>query len=151
VGKQQKPTKKLQEVEEFYKAQMLKQDMQMEKAETKLFSRCVFYILGFCGRGKESRFNMVKVIEKNGGRAVLFMNGQVTHVVTRGVCHRKKAMLEESVESRKLVIVAPEWVEECVKAQRLLAVDRFQSVTWKKNSIENYAVPESAVQSADPG
>jgi hypothetical protein len=143
--KRPKRDKKLQEIEDFYRNQMRKQELQAENAQSKLFSKFVFYILGYCGRGKDSRFNMVKEIERNGGRTVLFMNGQVTHVITRGVCHRKMEMLEAPFESRKLVIVSPEWITDCVKKQKVLSVEKYRSVTWKKNGIENYCLREDEV------
>ena len=37
----------------------------MEKPETTIFQNCVFYVLGFIGRGDDSRFQLAKEIEKN--------------------------------------------------------------------------------------
>jgi hypothetical protein len=125
-------------VSEFINRQKKKTEAQREKSETTIFKSCVFYFLGFIGRGQFSRYNMGKVIEKNGGRSVLFLTGQVTHVLTRSVCHRKKQILLPWVQERKVAVVVPEFVGECIKAGKLLPADNFAAVQWEKNGIERY-------------
>jgi hypothetical protein len=141
-------------IDEFYRMQGHKLEGQAAKAETQIFRNCVFYFLGFTGRGKDSRYNMVHVIERNGGRSVMMLTGQVTHVLTRGVCHRKKQILAPWVENHKIAVVLPEYVEQCVHAGHLLPVDNFQAVRWAKNGIEQYLsrpTPEAEVgHSEDP-
>jgi hypothetical protein len=125
-------------VSEFIAMQKKKAEAQVEKSQTNIFKSCVFYFLGFTGRGKDSRYNMGKLIEKNGGRSVMFLTGQVTHVLTRGVCHRKKQMLQPWVEGRKMAVVIPEFVEECIKAGKLLPADNYAAVQWAKTGILRY-------------
>jgi hypothetical protein len=126
------------QMEEFFRMQGQKQERQVAKAETQIFRNCVFYFLGFTGRGKDSRYNMVHVIERNGGRSVMMLTGQVTHVLTRGVCHRRKQLLARWVESHKIAVVLPEYVEQCIRAGHLLPADNFQAVRWATNGIEKY-------------
>jgi hypothetical protein len=130
------------DVSDFIAIQARKHEAQAEKPQTSIFKSCVFYFLGFTGRGKDSRYNTVRVIERNGGRSVMFLTGQVTHVLTRGVCHRKKQMLAPWVEGRKMAVVVPEFVEECIRAGKLLPADNFAAVQWERHGITKYFVKE---------
>lgn len=85
-----------------------------------IFSKCVFFILGFTGRGSDSRLQLVRDIERNGGSSVLFMCGSVTHVVTRHLCARKKKQLEKDMKNRRLYIVTPEYIKDCAAAGKRL-------------------------------
>jgi hypothetical protein len=139
-----------QDASEFFENQRKKHKAQAETPETSIFKSCVFYFLGFTGRGKDSRYNMNKVIEQNGGRSAMFLTGQVTHVLTRGVCHRKKEMLEPWVEGRKISVVSPDFVDRCIQAGKLLPADRFPSVQWGTNRLEAYCAHEAEARVAVP-
>jgi len=114
--------------EDYWRSRELKLIDQMEKPMTQLFKNCVFYILGFVGRGSESRLSLSKTIERNGGRATLAITGQVTHVVATNLCHSKKKQLFKAINKRKMVIVNPEYVFECVKQGKMIDPTQYLSV-----------------------
>ena len=114
---------------------------QREKHESELFKNCVFHILGFVGRGENSRFAMSKLIEKHGGCTTFVITASTTHVITRSLCHRRSELLSRWVESKKLTIVLPEYVEKCVEAGKLLAPEQFApdiALLSKRGTIEAF-------------
>ena len=109
--------KGLDEFGDYWKNRAEKQEKQMEQAQSRLFDRCVFFILGYIGRGEDSRYNLTKQIEKNGGRTVVCICGQVTHVVATHICHSKRSQINQWIENRKLCVVKPEYVSDCISGK----------------------------------
>jgi hypothetical protein len=69
---------------------------------------------------------MGKVIERNGGRSVLVLGHQVTHVLTRGVSRGK------------IFVVRREFVHECVRAGRLLPSGAFSALGPPRKGIASF-------------
>jgi hypothetical protein len=126
------------DIGEYIEAQERKQREQAETAVSSLFKGCVFYFLGFTGRGKDSRYNMGKIIERHGGRCVIMMSGQVTHVLAQNVCHRKKQILEDAIERQRVVVVRPGYVDACVQAGRMVSTQEFTTMKSRSRQIMNY-------------
>lgn len=138
------------DMETYYINQQKKLELQMEKAETSIFRNCVFYVLGFVGRGSESRYNLSKIIEKNGGRTVFMMTPSTTHIITRNICHRRQQNLEKSIANHKITIVVPEYIDACVKAGRLLAPDKFSCNKPNKSpGIDSFFKPAAPQDNPD--
>jgi hypothetical protein len=129
------------EYEDYVVEQERKQLEQAEPAISSLFGGCVFYFLGFTGRGKDSRYNMGKVIERHGGRCVIIMSGQVTHILAQNVCHRRKQLLDDAIQRQKIAVVRPEYIDACVQAGRLLPPQEFATMKSKSPQIMNYFAP----------
>lgn len=106
--------------EDYFALQQKKLEAQMEKAVSTIFKGCVFYILGFVGSGDDSRYSLTKLIERNGGRATLMLTGSTTHVATKSLCHRRQELLEKAVTARRLVLIEPKYIRDCVDAGKLL-------------------------------
>ena len=123
---------------EYWDLREQKLEKQREIAESHVFDGCVFYILGYVGRGDDSRFSMNKLIEKNGGKSVIMITSQVTHVVTRNLCQSKRKMLDQQIEKRKIAVVSPEYIHDCIKDQKLLDPTPYLTSKIKTTPITNY-------------
>lgn len=143
--------KDLDDVANYYHHRSEKLENQMVPAETKLFKDCVFFILGYVGRGESSRYAMTKLIEKNGGRTVMMVCAAVTHVIAEHLCHSKRNQLDKSIEKRKVVVVRPEFVFDCVAQQKLLDPSPYFSSKQKAATIDKFLekpkVPENSDKS----
>ena len=123
---------------EYWDLRERKLENQREKAESHVFAGCVFYILGYVGRGDDSRFSINKLIEKNGGKSVIMITSQVTHIVTRNLCQRKRKMLDKQIEQRKVLVVSPEYIHDCIENQNLLDPTPYLTSKQKATLITNY-------------
>ena len=117
---ERKVYRNLEEFGNYWENRSNKLSNQRVPAQSHLFDKCVFFILGFVGRGEESRYAMSKLIEKNGGRTVLMISAQVTHVVADHLCQSKRNQLDKAIEKRKVLVVKPDYVFKCVEQQKLL-------------------------------
>ena len=124
--------------DEYWNLRIQKMTKQMEKPETTIFQNCVFYVLGFIGRGDDSRFRLAKEIEKNGGRTTLMITSHTTHVISTHLCHSKRKMLDNAIEKRKLFVVSPNYIKECIKAGKLLEPDPFITARQKSRTINSF-------------
>lgn len=104
----------------YWKNRMMKSESQRVPAQSRLFNNCVFFILGFVGSGEESRLNLTRLIEKNGGRTVIGICSQVTHIIADHICKRRKHQLEQAIEKGRIAVVKPEFVIKCVEEQRII-------------------------------
>lgn len=125
-------------MEDYWYLREKKLTAQAEKAETTIFNSCVFYILGFVGRGEDSRLRLSKEIERNGGKTTLVITSHTTHVISRNLCHSKRTNLDKSIEKRNLIIVAPEYIGECINQGRLVDPAPFITVKPKTKPITNF-------------
>ena len=132
---ERKVYRNLEEFGDYWENRSRKLREQAVPAQSHLFDKCVFFILGFVGRGEESRYAMTKMIEKNGGRTVLMISAQVTHVVADHLCQSKRNQLDKAIEKRKIVVVKPEYVFKCVNEQKLLDPTPYLSSKPKTRSI----------------
>ena len=132
---ERKVYRNLEEFGDYWENRSMKLRNQMVPAQSHLFDKCVFFILGFVGRGEESRYAMSKLIEKNGGRTVLMISAQVTHVVADHLCQSKRNQLDKAIEKRKVLVVKPDYVFKCVEQQKLLDATPYISSKPKIRSI----------------
>jgi hypothetical protein len=79
-----------------------------------------------------------KLIERNGGRSVLVLNNQVTNVLTLGPSHGRKELLRTYVEQGKMAVVKPEFIDECVKAGKLLPPAEFSILKTHAKGITRF-------------
>lgn len=135
--------KDLDDVSNYYHQRSKKLDTQMAPAETNLFKDCVFFILGYVGRGESSRYAMTKLIEKNGGRTVMMVCASVTHVIAEHICHSKRNQLDKAIEKRKVVVVRPDFIFDCVAKQQILDPSPYFSSKQKAATITQFFKTES--------
>lgn len=131
-------TKEAETIEDYWKTREKKLEDQMQIAETSIFKNCVFYILGYVGRGDESRYRLSKIIEKNGGRNEIMVTSRTTHVISRDLCHSKRHNLEKSIERRNIIVVGPNYIFECIKQGKLIEPTPFITVKQKSPLITNF-------------
>lgn len=124
--------------EKYYILKDQKLEAQAAKAETTLFKGLTFYILGYVGRGEESRYSISKQIERNGGRTCMMIDSHTTHVVAKNLCHSKRKQLDKAIEKRKILVVIPEYVEKCIEQQKLLEPTPFLSAKQNGTLITQY-------------
>lgn len=133
--------KPFDDLDRYKKLEEDKLARQKAKCESNIFKHCVFHILGFVGRGEHSRFAMSKMIENHGGCTCFVITASTTHVVTRSLCQRRTELLARWVESRKLILVLPEYIRACVEARKLLPPEKFAPETAllsRKTTIESF-------------
>ena len=125
----------LEEFGDYYENRDRKLKEQAVPAQSHLFDKCVFYILGYVGRGDESRYRFYKLIEKNGGKIVLVITSHVTHVIADHLCQSKRNQLDKAIEQRQLVVVRPEYIYKCIEEQKMLDPTPFLSSKPKTRSV----------------
>ncbi|KAK8883773.1 hypothetical protein M9Y10_042872 [Tritrichomonas musculus] len=125
-------------IENYWETREKKLEAQMQKAETSIFKNCVFYILGYVGRGEGSRYRLSKIIEQNGGRNEIMVTSRTTHIISRSICHSKRHNLDKSIERRHVVIVGPEYIFECIKQGKLIEPTPFITVKQKATLVTKY-------------
>lgn len=125
-------------IENYWKSREKKLEAQMQKAETSIFRNCVFFILGYVGRGDESRYRLSKIIEQNGGRNDIMVTSRTTHIISRDICHSKRRVLDKSIERRNIIIVGPNYIFECIKQGKLIEPTPFITVKQKAPLITNF-------------
>lgn len=125
-------------IDDYWKLREEKLEKQAQKPETDIFKNCVFYILGYVGRGEKSRHLLAKRIEKNGGRNTFIYTSSVTHIITNNLCKRKRVILDKDIENRKVFVVKPCFIDECIKEGKLLSPDKFMSSKQNAKKITDY-------------
>ena len=132
----------LEEFGDYYVNRDKKLQNQAVPAQSHLFDKCVFYILGYVGRGDESRYKFYKMIEKNGGKIVLVITSHVTHVIADHLCQSKRNQLDKAIEKRQLVVVKPEYIYKCVEEQKMLDPTPYLSSKPKTRSVLDMLSPK---------
>lgn len=130
--------KEVDSIESYWETREKKLKAQMQVAETSIFKNCVFYILGYVGRGEESRYRLSKIIEKNGGRNEIMVTSRTTHIISRAICHSKRHNLDKAIERRSIIIVEPNYIFECIKQGKLIEPTPFITVKQKAPLITNF-------------
>jgi hypothetical protein len=125
----------------YWRNRMMKTESQAVPAQSRLFNDCVFFILGFVGRGKESRLSLTKLIEKNGGRTVIGICSQVTHVITDHICKSRRNQLDAAIEKGRIAVVKPEFVLKCVEEQRIVDATPYLSSRPSSRTIDSMFKP----------
>lgn len=132
------------EMDDYWERRTMKLANQAEKAETNLFRGLVFYILGFNGRGEDSRYHMTKVIERNGGRTCMMISSHTTHVIARSICHSKRTMLDKAIEKRKIFVVSQDFLFDCIKQNRILDPEPYMTSKQKAKTITSFFPQDKA-------
>ena len=127
---------------EYFRNRMEKANSQMVPAQSHLFNNCVFFILGFVGRGDVSRLSLTRLIEKNGGRTVIGICSQVTHVVADHICKSRRNQLEDAIEKGRITVVKPEFVLKCVEEQRIVDSTPYLSSRMSNKTIDSMFKPK---------
>ena len=143
---------------DYWASRMFKFEKQHQPVQSTLFQHLSFYITGRTQTSLQTRtekmaqndktdnlshFHIVKLIESNGGKIVwFFQRKSVTHIICQnlaaGKAHQEFFNRNSAPSLNPVHVIKPQWVFDCIKAQKRLDVHPYLVYKPQQKSLDFY-------------